>query len=172
MIYAIEAIGLDRVKFGKARNPWDRVKLLATGSPVPLELIIAAPWPDYYEGVIHRAFADERIAGEWFLATKRIERFCHIMDGGGLTDSECFTKSMAFIDNLGPASAKQAPVVSGEEAASAGKPQSAETLAGMRQGPPLTPAEKQRRYRERGGDELREHERLRVAAKRKELRGA
>ena len=58
-------------------------------------------------------------------------------------------------------------MVSGEEAASAGNPQSAETLAGMRQGPPLTPAEKQRRYRQRHGDKVRERERLRVAAKRK-----
>ncbi len=36
MIYAIEAVGLERVKFGKAINPAVRLKELSTGSPVPL----------------------------------------------------------------------------------------------------------------------------------------
>ncbi len=35
----------------------------------------------------------------------------------------------------------------------------------------LTQAERAQRYREKGGSGLREHERLRKAAKRKELRG-
>ena len=38
----------------------------------------------------------------------------------------------------------------------------------MLQGPALTPAEKQKAYRKKGGDKVREANRLRMAAKRKE----
>lgn len=102
MIYAIEAIGLDRVKFGRAKNPDARFRVLSTGSPVPLDLIIVAPWPDHYEGVIHRAFADERITGEWFMITKRVERFCHAMGMPGVSDRERLEMSMAVLESVAP----------------------------------------------------------------------
>lgn len=43
------------------------------------------------------------------------------------------------------------------------------TIPPVRVKNPFTPAQKQKAYRARGGDELRERERLRKAAKRKEL---
>lgn len=171
MIYAIEAIGLDRVKFGKAKDPKARFKTLSTGSPVPLQLIIIAPWPDLYEGVIHRAFNSERITGEWFLATKRVEEFCHLMGAPGLTEIERFEKSMAYIDGLkclegaakrlatGPENQSDRKVRGSTPPTFANSPSSSGRTAGL--GPanggsnpsgetkPLTPAERQRKRRER-----------------------
>ena len=153
MIYAIEAIGLDRVKFGKAKDPEARFKILSTASPVPLQLIIVAPWPDIYEGVIHRAFAEERITGEWFLATKRVEKFCHVMGAPASTDSERFLNSMAYIDRLCPA-----PKVTFNPSWGAG--------------PSLTPAQKQRAYRERHKDRVREANKQRMRKARDADRGS
>ena len=196
MIYAIEAIGLDRVKFGKAKDPEARCKILSTASPVPLQLIIVAPWPDIYEGVIHRAFSEERITGEWFLATKRVEKFCHVMGAPASTDSERFLNSMAYIDRICSApsvmpkvrlmsqsltemaedvlrdiegSAEKQLEGSAIGVVTPGQDQSGKS-AGLASGP-LTPAEKQKAYRERHGDKARAANKLRMRKSRDADRG-
>ena len=156
MIYAIEAVGLDRVKFGKAKDPEARFRILSTASPVPLQLIIVAPWPDFYEGVIHRAFAEERITGEWFLATKRVEKFCHIMDGGGATESERFANSMAYIERICPAPAA-GPITRPAERIQGQVPEKVETLKSA----PKSDAERARAYRQRHAERVRAADRER-----------
>src|SRR5262245_44385141 len=37
-VYFIEAVGLNKVKIGTSDNPEDRLRQLATGSPVPLKI--------------------------------------------------------------------------------------------------------------------------------------
>ena len=120
MIYAIEAVTCDGsheggehklgfIKFGRANNPAARLKELATGSPHRLFLVASEYWPDEIEGIIHRAFADYRVNGEWFSPSGRVEEFLITMccpEGGG--DAK-FTACMSVLFDVFLEKGGQAP---------------------------------------------------------------
>lgn len=75
MVYAIVADGLGRIKIGKAANPEKRLRELQIGSPVKLSLTFKAGWHDSNEKLLHACFQEERLHGEWFRQSPRIEEF-------------------------------------------------------------------------------------------------
>ena len=79
MIYAIEAVGSGMVKFGRAKNPKNRLKELSTGSPHPLRLLAMANWNDDVERLIHAAFRHLRVNGEWFKEDDHVKMFIAYM---------------------------------------------------------------------------------------------
>lgn len=90
MIYAMEAHGSQGrctkdsyttglVKFGKANDPKARVKVLATGCPHELKLLAYCDWPDEIERLIHAAFKDQRLHGEWFVPDDWMKSFVSTM---------------------------------------------------------------------------------------------
>ncbi len=62
--YFIEAVGLDKIKIGRARDVAKRLATLQTGSAVPLKLL--ATTDTIPERELHRRFRSQRISGEWF----------------------------------------------------------------------------------------------------------
>ena len=138
MIYVIEAIGLDRVKFGRASNPESRTRELSTGLAYPLRLLAAVDWPDKVESMIHRAFADHRVNGEWFTISVEIEEFI-----------EALIMPSAFIDRHGICMSILSDVRPRE-----------------RKSGPLTPAERQKRHRDKLGDAYLLANKLRMRKKR------
>lgn len=86
MIYVAE-IGTDGpVKIGRGKNAMERVRAIQTACPYRLEYRTHADWPDAIEGQIHEYLKDERIKGEWFHNTKKVERIAHIIDRGDLQE--------------------------------------------------------------------------------------
>ena len=65
-IYAIEAVGVDRVKLGRAQNVEERLAALQTGCPVELRVFGRRQDISCAEGELHRRFARSRLHGEWF----------------------------------------------------------------------------------------------------------
>ena len=109
MIYAIEATGSRGkcphgaphpgcIKFGKAKNARARVKVLATASPFPLRLRAAMDWPDETERLIHDAFADLRMHGEWFYPDEYLASFVStMMCHHGASDGEKYDVCMRIL---------------------------------------------------------------------------
>lgn len=109
MIYAIEAKGSrgecphgavkpGSIKFGKARDPEARVRTFATSSPFPLELLASVDWPDEVERLIHAAFKQRRIHGEWFEPDRHVASFVStMMCPNGATDEEKYTACMTIL---------------------------------------------------------------------------
>lgn len=54
------------VKIGVAVDPIERLKVLQTGSPVPLNILASTDGGRELETEYHRQFADYRMHGEWF----------------------------------------------------------------------------------------------------------
>lgn len=76
-VYFIEAVGLERIKIGKANNPEARLAGLQTGSPVPLRLLGKIPGGHALEKKLHGEFASLWMDGEWFHATKELRNYIH-----------------------------------------------------------------------------------------------
>lgn len=75
-VYFIEAVGLGRVKIGKAVDPDNRICQLQTGSPVPLRLLGKTPGGHPLERKLHEEFHGARIdGGEWFHLTKELRSY-------------------------------------------------------------------------------------------------
>jgi hypothetical protein len=66
VIYAIQAVGTDFIKFGKANSVSKRLKDLEVGNPHELHIVGAADWPDGAETAIHKYLATQCERGEWF----------------------------------------------------------------------------------------------------------
>ncbi len=65
-VYVIGSAGSTRVKIGTSVSPEKRLKELQTGNPDRLEVLWSTFGGRELEGLLHRAFADHRIEGEWF----------------------------------------------------------------------------------------------------------
>lgn len=59
----------DAVKIGMSGDIPSRIRALRTMSPLPLELLGAIPGGRTEEAELHRAWAGQRMHGEWFKAT-------------------------------------------------------------------------------------------------------
>jgi len=82
MIYAIGYFKMGHpgyVKFGRARNPYTRVRELQTGCPLHLELWAAVDLDDRNEFRIHSAFSEYRLRGEWFSYEGDVGDFVQIL---------------------------------------------------------------------------------------------
>lgn len=65
-IYFVQAETIGHIKIGWTGNLPDRLKSLRTSSPVPLRLL-GAIWAEMeIERVLHGAFKEDRVCGEWF----------------------------------------------------------------------------------------------------------
>lgn len=80
-VYFIEAVGLDRIKIGKADDVGRRLQQLKTGSPCALNLIKAVPGGHSLEAKLHSEFAGLRIKGEWFHAGKSLTDYIASLEG-------------------------------------------------------------------------------------------
>ena len=66
-VYFVEATGTSRVKVGWTQGPVvKRRSALQTGSSFPLDVVAAFPGSREDEQLVHRLFARQRVAGEWF----------------------------------------------------------------------------------------------------------
>ena len=65
-VYAIHAVGTNRVKLGFSQEPEKRMAALQIGSPFPLQLIYKMPGGPRDERRLHSRFRSCRIFGEWF----------------------------------------------------------------------------------------------------------
>lgn len=72
-IYFIRPVGMaGPIKIGCAGVPEERVKMLATWSPFPLEVVASVPGGFLLEKNIHECFADAHSHREWFLPIPRL----------------------------------------------------------------------------------------------------
>ena len=74
-IYFIEAIGQDRIKIGKPRDPKNRLRQLQTGNAFKLQLLGVIVDKASRESELHALFAQDRIQGEWFRDTARLRSY-------------------------------------------------------------------------------------------------
>lgn len=66
MIYAIQAVGTEYIKFGIATNLAHRLCILQVGCPFDLIIVASCAWFDSDEARIHMHLSDRRVRGEWF----------------------------------------------------------------------------------------------------------
>jgi hypothetical protein len=71
VIYAIRAGSDGPIKFGRAKNPLKRLKILQTGHYQKLELWAVSDLPGDCEKAIHGWLREERLCGEWFRPTDK-----------------------------------------------------------------------------------------------------
>jgi hypothetical protein len=73
-VYFIQADGEGGpIKVGIAGDPHRLLASLQTGNPAPLLLRGFYPGPSTLERVVHGAFADDRLEGEWFVGSEYLE---------------------------------------------------------------------------------------------------
>lgn len=73
LVYFIEAVGLDVVKIGYARDIDERLRKLAPGCPAPLRLLGVMPGGPSTEHHLHTALYSLRAHGEWFRRGPELE---------------------------------------------------------------------------------------------------
>lgn len=71
----IEAIGLDRIKIGMAKDPDSQLAALQAGSPVPLRLLGETLGGVSLERKLHSEFSDSHIDRGWFHANGTIRSY-------------------------------------------------------------------------------------------------
>ena len=74
-VYFIEAVGLDLVKIGFARDVAQRLTDLQCGSPVALRLLGTIPGGLGMELFFHKDLAEYRVRGEWFALSDRLKKY-------------------------------------------------------------------------------------------------
>lgn len=65
-LYVIACIVTCRCKLGRANDVWQRFDAIQSCSPTRLVVYVHAPGLGWLEEVLHQAFADDRLHGEWF----------------------------------------------------------------------------------------------------------
>lgn len=74
-IYFLRPVGGGPVKIGCSQEPRSRLRDYMKWSPVPLELVAAAPGSLATEGQLHRRFSASRLHHEWFASTDELDAF-------------------------------------------------------------------------------------------------
>jgi hypothetical protein len=72
-VYFIEAVGLDMIKIGYARDIPERLRKLSPGCPVPMRLLGTVPGGLRTEQQYHERLAGCRDHGEWFRRCPELE---------------------------------------------------------------------------------------------------
>ena len=67
MIYAIQAVGTDFVKYGFAKNVATRMYHHQTSCPLELVILATADWHNRAENRIHNLLRYQCVRGEWFI---------------------------------------------------------------------------------------------------------
>ena len=67
--------GSHHLKIGTTKSPKTRLRHLQMGNPETLHLALVLPGDPAVESMLHRAFAPERVAGEWFYESRRLTNF-------------------------------------------------------------------------------------------------
>ena len=92
-VYFLEAPPLPAVKIGYTRSPASllvRIAVLQPGCPYQLRPILVVAGSIHLEQDTHRLFAAERLKGEWFERSERIDRLIAILRSGvSLSDALC-----------------------------------------------------------------------------------
>ena len=68
-VYFIQAGPRGAIKIGLAKDPWDRLHNLQTGSPHQLEIIAVMVGDRLFEQQLHHELAEFHLGGEWFRPT-------------------------------------------------------------------------------------------------------
>ena len=66
MIYAIQAVGTEFIKYGVAMSVGARLRNLRVASPHELVILATANWSNQAESRIHSLLRSEYVRGEWF----------------------------------------------------------------------------------------------------------
>lgn len=75
-VYFIEAVGLDLIKIGFARDVWRRLADLQAASPVELRMLgVICEAGVTLERKIHSQLAEYRVRGEWFRRCDQIAEY-------------------------------------------------------------------------------------------------
>lgn len=74
------------VKIGRTYELGWRLVMLQTMSPVPLKLVGAVNCPRGAEYLFHKAFAADRLHGEWFAPSERLTTMIAALPKGGTLD--------------------------------------------------------------------------------------
>lgn len=74
-LYLIVSEGQRAAKIGFASKPTERLRALQTGNPSNLKMEFKIPCEPAVEYHLHRLFADNRIAREWFDDVDKLEEF-------------------------------------------------------------------------------------------------
>lgn len=80
-IYVLQALPILPVKIGftRARALRHRVTSIQTGVPYPLKVIARAKGLPAHEREVHAVLASDRLSGEWFDWTPRVQAFVQAM---------------------------------------------------------------------------------------------
>jgi hypothetical protein len=89
-VYAVHAVGTDRIKIGYSVDPEQRLNKLQTGSPIELELVAKWKGTDQDERELHRILAEFRAQGEWFRLSpqetrQRVDGYFRAIEQSSLT---------------------------------------------------------------------------------------
>lgn len=83
MIYAIQAVGTQFIKFGRANSVSRRLSQIETGCPLELNVLAVADWHDGIEKSIHQYLDQHWERGEWFRKSNRTDEIIGFMLDGG-----------------------------------------------------------------------------------------
>jgi hypothetical protein len=100
------------VKIGRTANLAGRLRALATGSAVPLDLLAAVPGGREVEVREHRGWRHLRLRGEWFRADEALVRYARGQAAGPATPTPAdaaraaeLRRVLAALDRAGMAAA-------------------------------------------------------------------
>lgn len=79
MIYAIQAVGTQYIKFGKANSVGKRLNQLETCCPHDLHIEAVADWPDAEERKIHEYLKECLVRREWFTQCEKTAQIVQMM---------------------------------------------------------------------------------------------
>jgi hypothetical protein len=83
LVYFAQGEGIERVKIGATRDPKRRLRELQAYSPVPLQMIVTFYGGTYSESLLHQAFSEYRLWGEWFEFASEMKDFLDQMEDLG-----------------------------------------------------------------------------------------
>lgn len=77
LVYFVAPVGGGPVKIGFSAEPLQRLDMLMSWSPVPLQVLASAPGTQKDEGAIHAAFSEHWSHREWFRGVPEIYALIH-----------------------------------------------------------------------------------------------